>query len=87
MFPFRRWPLKANWWTILPVLASVALWGAIIYVAAMTKSALDDRAGRTTYAAVSDQTEASTRKRAEQKDCPQPGCAAVLAPASIAPSH
>jgi len=39
MLPPVRRPLKPNWWTIVPVLASVALWGGIVY----TGSALNDR--------------------------------------------
>jgi hypothetical protein len=68
MFPFRRWPVKANWWTILPVLSSLALWGAIFYVGAMTKAALDDKAGRATYADASGETGASSRKPPQPKD-------------------
>lgn len=75
MFPFRRWPVKANWWTILPVLASVALWGAIIHVGLRTKAALDDRAGRATYAQAQAESEALTRKPLQPKDCRRPGCA------------
>lgn len=68
MFPFRRWPIKANWWTILPVLSSLALWGAIFYVGAMAKSALDDKTGRTTYAEASGEADASSRKPPQPKD-------------------
>ncbi len=87
MFPFRRWPVKANWWTILPVVASMALWGAIIYVGLWTKSALDDQAGRTTYAAVSARNEAASRKPPEQKDCRPPGCAAPAPSGTASPSR
>ncbi len=91
MFPFRRWPVKANWWTILPVLASLALWGAIIQVGLMTKAALDDKAGRATYAAASGQAVAATRKPPQPKDCSSPGCAGAAPPvapqASKAPSR
>ena len=87
MFPFRRWPMKANWWTILPVLSSLALWGAIFYVGAMTKSAMDDKAGRATFAEASPQAEVATRKPLDPKDCPQTGCAGAASPASAAPSR
>jgi hypothetical protein len=43
--PVRR-PLKPNWWTIAPVLASLALWGGILSVGAWTGSAANDRAER-----------------------------------------
>jgi hypothetical protein len=39
MLPPVRRPLKPNWWTLVPVLASVALWGGIAY----TGAALSDR--------------------------------------------
>jgi len=87
MFPFRRWPVKANWWTILPVLASLVLWGAIIHVGLMTKTALDDKAGRATYAEASRAAEAATRKPPQTKDCSEPGCAGVALPAPAAPSR
>jgi hypothetical protein len=74
MFPFRRWPVKANWWTILPVLASVVLWGAIIHVGLRTKAAFDDKAGRATYAEAAARAEALTQKPLRPKDCRQPGC-------------
>lgn len=38
----RRRPLKPNWWTIVPVVASVLLWGGIMYVGAVTSSTLSD---------------------------------------------
>ena len=75
MFPFRRWPVRANWWTILPVLASLALWGAIIHVGLKTKAALDDKAGRATYAEAEDGPGALIRNPLQPKDCRQPGCA------------
>lgn len=74
MFPFRRRPWRPNWWTIAPVLASVALWSAIGYVGLRTKSALDDKAERVAYAAASEEAEAASRKQSERPACPQPGC-------------
>lgn len=68
MFPFRRWPVRANWWTILPVLASLVLWGAIIHVGLRTKAVLDDKAGRATYAEAAARAEALTRKPLRPKD-------------------
>jgi hypothetical protein len=68
MFPFRRWPVKANWWTIVPVLASLVLWGAIIHVGLRTKAALDDKAGRATYAEAAAKAEALTQKPLRPKD-------------------
>lgn len=87
MFPFRRWPVKANWWTILPVLASLVLWGAIVHVGLKTKAVLDDKAGRATYAEASGQTAAPTRKPPQPKDCSSPGCAGAAPPASKVPSR
>ncbi len=88
MHPLRRRPLRPNWWTIAPLLANAALWGAIAYVGVRTKSMLDDRPATAIYAAVSDETEASSRTRPGRTDCPQPGCAAQLEPgAATAPSR
>ena len=39
MLPPVRRTIKPNWWTIVPVLASVALWGGIAY----TGAALNDK--------------------------------------------
>jgi hypothetical protein len=42
----RQRPLKPNWWTIVPVLASLLLWGGIMYVGALTGPTLSDRSER-----------------------------------------
>lgn len=88
MFPFRRWPWRPNWWTIAPVVASLALWSGIAYVGLRAKSALDDKAQRVAFASAAQEAAASSRKQSGQPECPQPGC--VPAPAqgaAAAPSH
>lgn len=54
---FRRQALKPNWWTIFPLVASLLLWGGIMYVGAVTGSAISDRSER--IAAISTPAEAS----------------------------
>ncbi len=56
--PVPKRPMKPNWWTIVPVLASVALWGGILYAGAWTGSALDDKSER--VAAISQSAEAAS---------------------------
>ncbi len=84
MTPLRRPPLRPNWWTILPLLASAAMWAGIIYVGAWTQSMLDGRAAPLIQVAASDETGAFSRKQPGRTDCPQPGCAAQPAPGAPA---
>ncbi len=55
----RQHPLKPNWWTILPVVVSLVLWGGIMYIGAVTGSAMDDRSER--IAAISQQQQVAGR--------------------------
>jgi hypothetical protein len=47
--------LKPNWWTISPLVTSIILWAAILYVSLWTGSTLDDRAERVAAIAGSQQ--------------------------------
>ncbi len=42
----RRRPTKPNWWTIVPVVASLFLWVGIMYVGVLTGSTLRERSAR-----------------------------------------
>jgi hypothetical protein len=53
--PFLRRPLKPNWWTIFPLVATLVLWGGIIFAGAWTGSALSDKAERVAAISVSDE--------------------------------
>lgn len=58
-----RRPLRPNWWTILPVLASVAIWGGIVYVGALTNSALDQRSEQVAALSAAEQAKAGAPAR------------------------
>lgn len=87
MFRGERRPLKPNWWTILPLLANVALWAGIVGAGAWIKTTWDEKGKTAIYAAVSSEAEASSRKPPGRTDCPRPGCAAGPAPGAATPSR
>ena len=84
MFRRERPPLRPNWWTILPLLATAALWVGIVHAGVTVRSMLEDRPATAAYAAASDEAEAASRKQSEGTDCPRPGCAAEAAPSAAA---
>lgn len=53
--PVLRRPLKPNWWTIFPLVATLALWGGILYAGAWTSSALGDKSERVAAISISDE--------------------------------
>lgn len=54
--PVLRRPLKPNWWTIFPLVATLALWGGILYAGAWTNSALGDKAEQVAAISVLEET-------------------------------
>ena len=57
----RQRRLKPNWWTITPLVTSVILWAAILYVSLWTESSQDNQSERVAAIAASNEPVAGGR--------------------------